>query len=190
MVQDPDDALFPDMPLGVLEYVGVETRLPADELGPALAQLVRRPIHTRGSPVSDELDIENRIAMEENPLKAGVTTLGEPSLYTCPECHGVLMQLHGDELLRFRCHTGHAFTAEALLANSSETIEAELWSVIRAMDEQVLLLGQVAEKLDAAGKTADAQRMREQAGLAEQQRQMIRQAVFAQTARAGTQRLA
>jgi len=43
--------------------------------------------------MSEEMQIETRIAMEDNALKIGVTKLGQFSPYTCPECHGALLQL-------------------------------------------------------------------------------------------------
>jgi hypothetical protein len=31
--------------------------------------------------------------MEAQPLKMGVTDLGDPSIFTCPECHGSLLRM-------------------------------------------------------------------------------------------------
>ena len=129
--------------------------------------------------MSDDLHIENRIALEDNALELGVAKLGNPSLYTCPECHGVLLQLHGAGPLRFRCHTGHAFTAEALVAHAAETLEDELWNVVRAMDENQLLLRQVARQLETAGTAAAAARLGEQADAVAHQTQAIRQVALA-----------
>lgn len=174
VVQEPDTALYPSMPASVLEYVAVDERRPAALLGPVLAQLVHTPVDEQGgTPMSDDLRLEHRIALEDNALELGVTQLGTPSLYTCPECHGVLIQLRGGAPLRFRCHTGHAFTADALLAHAAAGIEANLWSVLRAMDEHVLLLTQVAHHLQDVGNPA-AERRLAQAHVARQQTQAMR----------------
>src|SRR3712207_683596 len=102
VVPDPDEALYPSMPLSALEHIAVDARRPVAALGPLLAELAQRHVAEEGGlPVSDALHIEHRIALEDNALDLGVTTLGRPSLYTCPECHGVLLQLHGDGPLRF-----------------------------------------------------------------------------------------
>ena len=45
--------------------------------------------------------------------------------------------------LRFRCHTGHAPSLEALLAAFGERTEETLWSAIRSLEETVLLLRRV-----------------------------------------------
>ena len=129
--------------------------------------------------MSEHLHIEHRIAMEDNALELGVTKLGTPSLYTCPDCHGVLLQVHGDGPLRFRCHTGHAFTADALVAQAGESIEENLWNVVRAMDEHLLLLRQVADQLHAAGNVAAAERLLDQAHAVQQQTQSVRQVALA-----------
>ena len=33
---------------------------------------------------------------------------------TCPECHGAMQEIRDGALVRYRCHTGHAFTLESL----------------------------------------------------------------------------
>ena len=128
--------------------------------------------------MSEDLHIEHRIAMEDNALELGVTKLGAPSLYTCPDCHGVLLQMRGDGPLRFRCHTGHAFTAEALAAYAADAIEERLWSTVRAMDESLLLLRQMADQLQAGGHRAAAERLLDQARGVEQQARATRQVAF------------
>src|SRR5919202_4143414 len=71
VVQDPDDALFAAMPRSALENVDVDARRPVAELGPVLAVLAQHPAKDAGGKsVSEELNIENRIAMEENALEA------------------------------------------------------------------------------------------------------------------------
>lgn len=176
VVQEPDDALFPSMPRSALEHVEVDYRRPAADLGSLLATLAQQPVDDRGGPpVSDELNIENRIAMEDNALEGGVTALGTPSLYTCPECHGVLLQMRTPPPLRFRCHTGHAFTADALAAHVAEIVEENLWSTLRAMEEQLLLLRQMAEQLLQSGNLVVAERLLSQASTIQQQTQTVRQ---------------
>jgi two-component system chemotaxis response regulator CheB len=87
--------------------------------------------------------IEIRIAAADNALEAGVMQLGPPTPYTCPDCHGVLLAVNDGEALRFRCHTGHAFSPGSLLAAVSATTEDQLWSTLRTLDENILLLNQL-----------------------------------------------
>jgi two-component system, chemotaxis family, protein-glutamate methylesterase/glutaminase len=183
VVQDPEDALYYSMPASAMEHVEIDARGPAAELGRVLEQLVRLPVQASGGmPMDQELEIENRIAMGENALQASTTTLGTPTLYTCPSCNGVLSQVHGGGPLRFRCHTGHAYTAETLVALASEAIEDTLWSAVRAMDENLLLLDQVAKQLEADGNHTATQRMLTQAQKIRQQFEALREVAMQQKA--------
>ena len=104
-----------------------------DEMAPLLVELAATPAEEKGAqPVSKRLETEVRIAKEDNPLEAGIIDWGEPSVYACPECHGVLLQLKEGSNLRFRCHTGHAYSLEALPADFTERTEESLWSAIRS----------------------------------------------------------
>jgi two-component system chemotaxis response regulator CheB len=47
--------------------------------------------------------------------------------------------------LRFRCHTGHAFSADSLLAMLSENIESSLWNAIRGVEETIMLLNNMGD---------------------------------------------
>ena len=49
-------------------------------------------------------------------------------------------------LLRFRCHTGHSFTAESLEAGLTDEIEDAIWFALRALGEKSMLLRQLVEK--------------------------------------------
>ena len=60
----------------------------------------------------EDLEIEARIAqqdMESDELIASVEKLGNVSKLTCPDCHGALWEIRDKDLLRFRCHVGHAY---------------------------------------------------------------------------------
>ena len=80
----------------------------------------------------ERIDIEMKIAKAEDPWHAGIEQLGAASTYACPECHGVLLQVEEGGRVRFRCHTGHAYSAESLLAAINERMEDALWNTVRA----------------------------------------------------------
>ena len=148
IVQDPVDALFPSMPESALRHVDVDHVVRIAELPALLDRLTRVSPAAAATVPSDTLGIEVRIAAEEDPIKAGVQDMGEPSPIACPECHGVLLQMTEGGRIRFRCHTGHAFSAESLLAEITEGIESALWNAIRAMQEGAILLKQIATHVD------------------------------------------
>jgi two-component system, chemotaxis family, protein-glutamate methylesterase/glutaminase len=152
VVQSPDDALFPAMPQSALAHVRVDYALPVAEMPALLTRLTTEIVaEAADSGVAPEVEVEVKIAKEENPLDSGLGGIAEPSVYACPECHGVLLQLKEGNRVRFRCHTGHAYSTEALLAEIGEAIEQALWNAIRAFEEGELLMRRMGEHVKAHG---------------------------------------
>jgi two-component system, chemotaxis family, protein-glutamate methylesterase/glutaminase len=179
VVQHPEEALAPSMPRSALAHVTVDHCLTVKEMGPLLAELARTPLKEKGGPsVPKRMETEVKIAQEDNALEAGITQWGEPSLYACPECRGVLLQLKEGSILRFRCHTGHAYSLEALLAEYTEQTEESLWNTIRSLEETVLLLrcmaAQAAEHGHGQAVAALEQKVRE----AQRRADLVRQALM------------
>ena len=71
---------------------------------------------------------------------------GSPSIFTCPECGGALWSHEAKGLLRFRCHTGHGFTAESLSSHQGSHLEEALWTAVRVLQERSALHRQQAQK--------------------------------------------
>jgi two-component system chemotaxis response regulator CheB len=72
--------------------------------------------------------------------------LGDPSHFTCPECHGTLWEIVDGDLIRYRCHVGHAYTGEAMLEAQSDKIEDTLWDLLRSHRERAVLARRLAAK--------------------------------------------
>lgn len=100
------------------------------------------------------------------------------SPYTCPECHGVLSSLQEGDILRFRCHTGHAFTAQSLLAAIVEQSEEHLWSAIRSMQESIVLLNHLGDHLAEANQPKLAAAYFQKAKATEERVKQINQVVL------------
>jgi two-component system chemotaxis response regulator CheB len=81
---------------------------------------------------------------------------GELTPFTCPECHGTLVQIKEGSLLRYRCHTGHGFSANALLSGITDSVDSALWIALRAMEESVMLLEHMARHFAENDRHADA----------------------------------
>lgn len=178
VVQDPDDALFPAMPQNALQSVNdVDHVVPLPEIPALLARLTARPAEEASYDVPRHMEIEVKVAKQEDPLKAGIKEIGEPSSFACPECHGVLMQLAEGSRIRFRCHTGHAYSAESLLADIREQIEVQLWNAIRAMQEGDLLMRAMAEHVEQVHASSDSSTLRERAEQLQRQADALRHMV-------------
>jgi two-component system chemotaxis response regulator CheB len=181
VVQDPQEAEAPSMPRSAMRHARVDYCLPLSEIAPLLVRLTTTPIEEEGTyEVPKDIEIEVRIAKEDTALDVGVLKLGEPSNYACPECHGVLLQLNEEKRIRFRCHTGHAYSVDSLLAEITEGVEDSLWSAIRAIEESVLLLRHMAEHLTEGENGNTAERFLAQAQEAQRRADLVRQSVMKQ----------
>jgi two-component system chemotaxis response regulator CheB len=65
--------------------------------------------------------------------------------------------------LRFRCHTGHAFTARALQQSIEETVEETLLAAIRSLEEHAALCDSRAQHQGRMGEEEEEQRLLDEA---------------------------
>jgi two-component system, chemotaxis family, protein-glutamate methylesterase/glutaminase len=180
IVQDPLEAEFPSMPENALQNVTVDYEVRVADIGPLLTRLVQEQLPEVSSTApSHTLVVETGVANEENAMKSGTMQLGDLSPYACPECHGVLSQIREGGILRFRCHTGHAYSANSLLTSLSENTENVLWSAVRSLEETVILLCHMGEHLAEAGRDAEAEAVRREAKIADARIEQIRAIVMA-----------
>jgi two-component system chemotaxis response regulator CheB len=186
VVQNPEDALAPSMPLNAIKHVEVDHILPVEEIAPLLARMAGVPAAEEGEyPVSDLLEAEVKIALEDEAIKTGIMDWGEPSLYACPECHGVLLQFAERSHVRFRCHTGHAYSAESLMAEMSEKTEESLWSALRSIEENVMLMRRLAEHHAGHAQGDYAEALLRKVGDLQQGADQVRQVVMKHRGRNG-----
>ncbi|TGE28259.1 chemotaxis protein CheB [Hymenobacter metallicola] len=145
LVQDPSEAEFPSMPESAMRNVAVDYILPIHMMGRVLTELVGAPPTPPGSAlIPEDLQMEAAIAERVVGTTDEVNRLGQQVPLTCPDCGGALWELKHGSLLRYRCHTGHAFTADALLEKTQESMEETLWVALRMMEERKNLLTSMA----------------------------------------------
>ncbi|WP_460977622.1 chemotaxis protein CheB [Spirosoma knui] len=159
IVQQPQDAMYPSMPESVLEFVEVEYVVPLAEIPALLCKLTEEQAPETPELPMDEMErlqTEVHIAAQQNAFEMGVLGMGQLTPLTCPECHGALVSFKEGKLIRYRCHTGHAYTASTLLAEVTKTVEDAFWSTIRGLEESIILLEQSAKLFTEAGDTEAA----------------------------------
>jgi two-component system, chemotaxis family, protein-glutamate methylesterase/glutaminase len=179
IVQDPLEAEQPSMPTNAKQNVKVDHCLEIAKIAEILPVLIGEPSSKEEDyPVSDVLEIETKIALEENALEANIMKLGDPSGFTCPECHGALIQINNSSLTRFRCHTGHSFSMRSLLTGVTESTEEALWGALRALDESIMLLTHMSQHAEEVGQSDMAKLMAVKAEEAKSQAKLIRTAVL------------
>jgi two-component system, chemotaxis family, protein-glutamate methylesterase/glutaminase len=146
IAQTPTDALFPAMPLNAIMAGVVDHEMAALEVGGMLKQLADRVFEEREMEPDARMELENRIAMARRfSTEIDAEALGPPSGYTCPDCNGALISVSEGN---YRCHVGHAWTADALLHARDDEIEGALWVAIRSLQEKAKLSRRLADQVN------------------------------------------
>jgi two-component system, chemotaxis family, protein-glutamate methylesterase/glutaminase len=188
IVQDPDEALFPGMPLSALAGDAPDYVLPVGAIGELLSELARDEPGKEGrsETMPDELDAELQWANPDLAWSAPVEPpLGHPSGLTCPECHGSLWEIEDEGFPRYRCRVGHGFSAESLLVTQRTDVEAALWTAYRALEERVALLRRLADRAHGRHAEISAEHFRSEAADIGRQAEVLRAVLWSRPADEG-----
>ncbi|MBW4541223.1 MAG: chemotaxis protein CheB [Myxacorys chilensis ATA2-1-KO14] len=151
IVQDPKEAEYPSMVKNALRFVKVDHCLPLAEIPALLVRLSTEAAEPQEAyPVTKDIEVESKIAEQQlntQEFLENVESIGTRTSYTCPECNGSIWQIGDEDPLRFRCHTGHSFTADSFLSEQTQNLENALWSAIRVMEEKVTFSRQMAGRM-------------------------------------------
>ena len=155
LVQDPDEADFPSMPTAALRAVPDARCLPLRALAEDVVRAVNEvpppePVVSEQQWQRDLAELES--ALGRSPVMPDGSPTGEPSPYGCPDCHGVLNTVPDSTVLRFRCRTGHAWSAENLVAQQDGDVEEALWTALRVLEERAEMSRRLAEMATTAGR--------------------------------------
>jgi len=147
VVQEPSEALYSDMPTNAMMHNRVDHRLLISEIAPLLAKFASEPISgiARVSPpasIGEEIEY-----MLINRGIEATERLGALSPFTCPSCRGALWEIGEGGHLRYRCHTGHAFSQESLLLDQGTAAEESVYIALRAVEEKAGILRRLAHRL-------------------------------------------
>ncbi|AFZ34968.1 CheB methylesterase [Stanieria cyanosphaera PCC 7437] len=150
IVQDPDEAEFNSMPKSAIANVEVDWVVPLSGIANILIERVRQtpPMIT---------EIPENLRIEASITKNGITEpeimdrIGQPVFSSCPSCGGRLWQIGHNSPLRYRCHTGHAFTSSTLLTEQNEATEKALWIALRTLEERGRLLENMSKQYAQKG---------------------------------------
>ncbi len=176
VIQDPDDAAFRDMPEAALKRLKPDHVVALRALPALLAELVRQPAGER-SPPPAHLKLEVEIAKNADGTMTELDQIGSRSVLTCPDCGGLMWEINKGGLLRYRCHVGHAYTAEPMDAAADEHLQVAMGTVLRAFKERVALTAQLQRDAAAGGRNAVAQVWGRKAQELEEQSAVLNSAV-------------
>jgi two-component system chemotaxis response regulator CheB len=185
IVQDPSEAAFCEMPQRALAYANPQHVLRSHDIASKLVNMVRidqKEIIMPNEKSRNHPDSAGAGEPDEN-LNVSYFDEGEgiPSVFACPECHGVLWELKDGDLVRFRCRVGHSYGRDSLAKELSQASEGALWAAMRALEEKGAMQRRVADALNSDKNLA--RRMRDQSSADDANARLIRDMIFARDAR-------
>lgn len=176
VVQDPNDAAFPEMPRNALERIRPDHVVPLADLPALLIDLASRPAGN-AAPVPAGTRLEVEIARGGAATMEKMDTLGRRSVLSCPDCQGVMWEIDEDDLVRFRCHVGHTYAADLMALAMDDSLRRALGSAQRAMEERVMLARKLHRQATDKGQRLLAEHWASRARESEQEMTVIRTAV-------------
>lgn len=182
IVQDPEEAIHDSMPRNAMQQVSVDYVEKIENLPTLLEMLISKKV-TAASPKKNGqhttlLKKEVLIAAQDNALEMDILKMGTLSPFTCPECHGTLVSIKEGGYSRYRCHTGHAFSSTALLAEVTKTMEESFWNTLRGLEETIMLLEAKSKEYKEAGNRKAASQFSKKAEQVRVQSHALRQLIF------------
>ena len=177
IVQDPDDATAPSMPRSALRYVDVDHCVALPLIPVLLSSLAAAPPRPAPSIPADLPAHEQALTLSEGNPMEHLEAISQPSTFVCPDCHGSLWQVRDSRPARFRCHTGHGFTARTLQDALALAGDEALWNALRSLQEREILLQTMADQDRAVGEERSAVRLEAAAGRLREQGHTLRRLV-------------
>ena len=178
VVQDPKEAMVPDMLLSACRNVDVDFVVPRSEISTLLVRLVTHPPEAHRTSKGTTMDADDNL--EPDVAEEGIDALsnglypGPPTPFRCPECGGALWELSEKPPFRFRCHVGHSFAGEGLAAGQQYDVEAAMWAAVRTLDENAALNRRMANRASSTDLAGLEHAYRERAKRAQEQANVIR----------------
>jgi two-component system chemotaxis response regulator CheB len=182
IVQDPNEAEFPDMPLSVLNTMEVDHCISLGEMGEVISGITRTTREEKPAP--EDVIIESQIAERIVVDYDHVRQLGEKSIYACPDCGGGLWEINKGgpgqgKVDRYRCHIGHSYSERDLVIKQGETFEATLWTALRMMEERRNLLKKLEGDHAKKGLSTMAKNYKEKADEIQTHVDKLKEVLFA-----------
>ncbi|UZR97612.1 chemotaxis protein CheB [Chondrinema litorale] len=150
VVQNPEKAEYQEMPLIAKKNVDPHYVADIERIPDVIGEIVEEPLPIQVK-IPERLLLENSIARKIASQIDTQNLLGEQVALSCPSCGGPLWKMKDDKNTRYRCHVGHAFTAEALDQSQQEALEETLWVSLRTFEEKAILKQMMLDKYKTDG---------------------------------------
>lgn len=148
IVQDPDDAAYPDMPRSAVTHGEPDHCPPLAEIAALLIRLV-----AEGHDAKAVLTFPQ--ALEEGQTMKDGQEFDRPIAVTCPDCGGALRRHEVGTLTEYRCHIQHVYTAEVLAEAQFDQMERVMRAAERIVHERSEFCRQMAGRAETSGAGAE-----------------------------------
>jgi two-component system, chemotaxis family, protein-glutamate methylesterase/glutaminase len=176
IIQDPNEAQYPDMPKAALRNIKPDYLIAIADMGPAIKKILAKP--PRKAKIPNDVKKEAEIAERVHVGIGRLSEIAEQSIFSCPDCGGGLWQFNANGTTRYRCHVGHSFTEDGLLTSMEVSTESALWTAMRIIEERRNLLKTLAAKEKSNGSGTVANRYGKRIKELDAQIQLLRQVLF------------
>lgn len=181
IAQHPKEAVFSSMPRSAIESGSVDHVLTLAEIASFLATKVYESVPEEATMPDGPEQEAIIVAKSKASLERGEQP-DNPSPLTCPDCGGVLWELRDRNLIRFRCHVGHAYSLDSLLEEQAQDVERALWAAVRALEEKAALSRRMAVQARAQNRLTSEAQFHQRAQEIEHNSKLLRQMVVQQRA--------
>ena len=181
LVQDPAEAMFPDMPKNTMAAISVDKVAPIAQLAAVISEAAGAndlgDLEIKDGVIEDQLDLTEMGQQELREYEKN----GKPSVYTCPECAGTLFPRSD--------HPGfHPVSVTVCcrgMARQTEELEAALWEALRSMEENLALARSMLERAIEGRRGASAEYYNEKVRTGEKRVTLLRNVLHQDLAHMG-----
>jgi two-component system chemotaxis response regulator CheB len=150
IVQDPEDATFRSMPDSAIRGLNVQYIVRLAEIAPLLWRL-------------SMADQSHSVPGEP------VRPIIEPAGQMCPDCGGAMISAQMGSLREYRCHIGHRFGLQAMIAQKTTFVEHALDTALSQSEELTELLERGLQE-----SSGSPERMREEIAKRKKEQEALR----------------
>ena len=118
IVQDPKEALTPNVPQNALKMVDIDFCLPVSQIADVLIQLTNGKATNITESSNGGLRMEDQASADRSSSEPP----GDQIPFACPQCNGQLDEIREGELAHFECFVGHGFSPECLGEQHTEAL--------------------------------------------------------------------
>lgn len=148
VVQDPDEAIAPSMPLNAIEHNEIDYLLASGDIAPLLVRLA----NGNGNMTAQKTTRKQTHGESRKPVEHAAA-----SVFSCPDCHGVLLEVHEHGITQYRCRIGHVYSVDALVEGQRDAVERAMWAAVRSLEEDAELAQRIYEKAAMGDKRRAAE---------------------------------